>query len=112
MAIGLVGRKCGMTRVFTEDGVSIPVSVIEVLPNRVVQVKALENEGYQAIQVTAGTRKQSKINKPLAGHYAKANVLPGTLLLEFRLDDAKEASHFTPGTELTVERFVEGQYVD
>lgn len=112
MTIGLVGRKCGMTRIFTEEGVSIPVSVIEVLPNRVVQVKTLEGEGYQAIQVTTGSRKQSKVNKPLAGHYAKAGVAPGRLLMEFRLSDQEEVSKFEAGAELTVDRFQEGQYVD
>ena len=74
MSVGLIGRKAGMTRVFTEDGVSVPVTVIEVDPNRVTQVKTAENDGYQAIQVTTGTVKANRLTKPKAGHYAKANV--------------------------------------
>ena len=74
MTIGLVGRKCGMTRVFTEDGVSIPVTVVEVEPNRVTQVKPLEADGYQAIQVTVGERRANRVTKPMAGHFAKANA--------------------------------------
>ncbi|HSW69548.1 MAG TPA: 50S ribosomal protein L3 [Gammaproteobacteria bacterium] len=109
MAIGLVGRKCGMTRVFTEDGASIPVTVIEVLPNRVTQIKTIENDGYQAIQVTTGTCKRSRVTKPMAGHYAKASVEPGRGLWEFtvnKLDD------FTVGSELKVDLFNVGQLVD
>ena len=77
MTIGLVGRKCGMTRVFTEDGVSIPVTVVEVEPNRVTQVKSLDSDGYQAIQVTVGERRASRVSKPMAGHFAKANTAAG-----------------------------------
>jgi len=110
MAIGLVGRKSGMTRVFTEDGVSIPVTVVEVSPNRVTQIKELDNDGYRAIQVTAGNRKTSRVSKSEAGHFAKANVPAGTGLWEFRLEDADEAP--AVGTELTVERFQAGQIVD
>ncbi len=110
MAIGLVGRKSGMTRVFTEDGVSIPVTVVEVSPNRVTQIKELETDGYRAIQVTAGNRKASKVSKSEAGHFAKAGVEAGSSLLEFRLGDADEA--FEVGAELTVERFEAGQIVD
>ncbi len=72
MTLGLVGKKCGMTRVFTEEGDSIPVTVIEVLPNKITQIKTLENDGYQAVQVTTGARKRSRVSKPHAGHYAKA----------------------------------------
>ena len=74
MTIGLLGKKCGMTRVFTDDGVSIPVTVIEVLPNRVTQIKTKDNDGYNAIQVTTGSRKRTRLNKPEAGHFAKAGV--------------------------------------
>jgi large subunit ribosomal protein L3 len=113
MTIGLLGKKCGMTRVFTEDGASIPVTVIEVLPNRVTQVKTLENDGYSAIQVTVGERKRSKLTNAEAGHFAKANVTPGTKLMEFRLEDEKGATDdITVGSEIKVDRFSEGQFVD
>jgi len=110
MTIGLVGRKSGMTRVFTEDGASVPVTVVEIAPNRVTQIKQLETDGYRAIQVTAGSRKASKVSKPEAGHYAKAGVAAGEGLWEFRLDGSDEA--FEVGSELTVERFEQGQKVD
>jgi large subunit ribosomal protein L3 len=110
MAIGLVGRKSGMTRVFTEDGVSIPVTVVEITPNRVTQIKELETDGYRAIQVTAGNRKASKVSKAEAGHFAKAGVEAGDGLWEFRLEAADEAPEL--GSELTVERFEAGQKVD
>ena len=110
MAIGLVGRKSGMTRVFTEDGASIPVTVVEVSPNRVTQIKELETDGYRAIQVTTGNRKASKVSKSEAGHFAKAGVEAGSALLEFRLEAADEAPEV--GAELTVERFEAGQIVD
>lgn len=112
MTVGLVGRKCGMTRIFTEDGQSIPITVIEVLPNRVTQIKTLENDGYQAIQVTMGQRKQSKLAKPLAGHFAKANVAPGEGLWEFRIQDSKQIDGIAVGSELKADRFAVGQYVD
>ena len=110
MAIGLVGRKSGMTRVFTEDGESIPVTVVEISPNRVTQIKELDSDGYRAIQVTAGSRKASRVNKSLAGHFAKAGVEAGTGLWEFRLEQSDEAPEV--GSELTVERFQVGQIVD
>ena len=110
MTIGLVGRKSGMTRVFTEDGASVPVTVVEIAPIRVTQIKELETDGYRAIQVTAGSRKASKVSKPEAGHYAKAGVTAGEGLWEFRLDASDEA--FEVGSELTVERFEQGQKVD
>ena len=110
MTLGLVGRKSGMTRVFTEDGASVPVTVVEIAPNRVTQIKELETDGYRAIQVTAGSRKASKVSKPEAGHYAKARVTAGEGLWEFRLDGSDEA--FEVGSELTVERFEQGQKVD
>ena len=109
MTIGLVGRKSGMTRVFTDDGASVPVTVVEVLPNRVTQIKELDTDGYRAIQVTTGDRKASKVSKPAAGHYAKAGTGAGDGLWEFRLD-GDEA--FEVGAELTVERFEQGQKVD
>lgn len=110
MAIGLVGRKTGMTRVFTNDGVSIPVTVIEVVPNRVTQVKSGDTDGYRAIQVTAGSRKASKVDKAEAGHFAKANVEAGRGLWEFRLDAGVDAP--AVGAELTVSEFEVGQKVD
>ena len=110
MTIGLVGRKSGMTRVFTEDGASVPVTVVEIAPNRVTQIKDLETDGYRAIQVTTGDRKASRVSKPAAGHYAKAGTAAGDGLWEFRLDGSDEA--FEVGSELTVERFEQGQKVD
>lgn len=110
MTIGLVGRKSGMTRVFTEDGASIPVTVVEVSPNRVTQIKELESHGYRAIQVTAGNRKASKVSKSEAGHFAKAGVEAGCGLWEFRLGASDDAP--AVGSELTVERFEAGQKVD
>ena len=110
MSVGIVGRKCGMTRVFTEDGVSIPVTVIEVDPNRITQVKSDETDGYASVQVTVGSRRAARVTKPLAGHYAKAGVEAGRGLWEFRLDGAEE--QFEVGSALTVERFQAGQIVD
>lgn len=109
MTISLVGRKAGMTRVFTEEGVSVPVTVIEVEPNRVTQVKSNETDGYSAIQVTVGERKASRVNKALAGHFAKAETPAGRGLWEFRSSDDEEAS---VGDQLTVARFEVGQMVD
>lgn len=111
MTIGLLGKKCGMTRVFTEDGMSIPVTVIEVLPNRITQIKTVENDGYSAIQVTTGTRKRNRVTKPEAGHFANANVEPGVGLLEFRVEEAGLAE-MAVGAELKVDIFSMGQYVD
>ena len=110
MTIGLVGRKSGMTRVFTEDGISIPVTVVEVSPNRVTQIKELDSDGYRAIQVTSGNRKASRVSKSEAGHFAKAGVEAGNGLWEFRLEVADESPEV--GAELTVERFEVGQIVD
>ena len=114
MTMGLVGRKCGMTRVFTEDGISIPVTVIEAQPNRITQVKTIENDGYRALQVTAGSRKASRVSKPEAGHFAKVKVEAGDLMTEFRLsaDDQPEEGEFEAGQELKVDLFEEGQKVD
>ena len=111
MTMGLVGRKCGMTRVFTADGVSVPVTVIEAQPNRISQVKTVEIDGYRAVQVTSGSRKPSHVPKAQAGHFAKANVEAGDLNAEFRLDD-KDAGHFATGAEVNVSAFEVGQKVD
>ena len=111
MSIGLVGRKCGMTRVFGEDGTSVPVTVLHVDSNRVIQVKNSERDGYRAIQVTAGDIKSSKVNKAMAGHYAAANVTAGRGLWEFRLND-DEGADLSAGSELSVEIFEAGQVVD
>ena len=111
MTIGLVGRKCGMTRVFTEAGESVPVTVIEVLPNRVTQVKTAAKDGYRAIQVTYGSRRPQLVGKALAGHYAKAGTAPGKALLEFRLAD-KEGDDLAVGAEIKADIFQAGQVVD
>src|SRR6476620_9594826 len=111
MPMGLVGRKCGMTRVFTESGETVPVTVVEVLANRVTQVKDEKSDGYRAVQVTYGSRRPQLLGKALAGHYAKASVAPGKSLVEFRLD-AKEGEDLKPGDALTAEIFKAGQVVD
>lgn len=112
MSIGLVGRKCGMSRVFTEDGRSIPVTLIEATPNRVTQIKTVENDGYNAVQVTAGNKRASLVNKPAAGHYAKAKVEAGRGLWEFRVD-AAEVGGFNVGGEVKADEvFKVGQLVD
>src|SRR5579871_953490 len=98
MAIGLVGRKCGMTRIFTEAGESVPVTVVEVLPNRVTQVKSVDSDGYAAVQVTFGSRRPQLLSKAAAGHFAKAQVEPGRGLIEFRVSDKDGAQ--LKGTEL------------
>ena len=111
MTIGIVGRKAGMTRVFTDDGVSVPVTVIEVEPNRVTQVRSAETDGYSAIQVTVGSKKASRLNKPMSGHYAKAGVEAGRGLWEFRTEDH---SGDVPevGAEIKADLFEAGQVVD
>lgn len=111
MTIGLVGRKLGMTRVFTEDGVSIPVTVIEVEANRVTQVKSLESDGYVAIQITTGAKKANRLNKAEAGHFAKAGVDAGRGLWEFRLNES-EAADVAVGAELNVGVFADVKKVD
>ena len=108
MAIGVIGRKCGMTRVFTEEGVSVPVTVIEVTPNRVAQRKTEESDGYQAVQVTVGERRASRVTKAQAGHFSKAGVEAGRGVWEFRA----EAGELQPGSEVTVEGFEAGQLID
>ena len=111
MTIGVVGRKIGMTRVFTDDGVSLPVTVIEVEPNRITQLKTLEADGYRAVQVTTGVRKANRVTKPLAGHFAKANTEAGRGLWEFRLNDG-EGEELAMGNEIKVDIFEAGQIVD
>ncbi|MGD7035393.1 50S ribosomal protein L3 [Methylotuvimicrobium buryatense] len=111
MSIGLIGRKCGMTRVFCEDGSSVPVTVLQIESNRVTQVKSIENDGYRAIQVTAGEKKSSRVNKAMAGHFAAANVTAGRGLWEFRLDDG-EGDDLSAGSELQASIFAQGQVVD
>ena len=111
MAIGLIGRKVGMTRIFTEDGVSIPVTVIEATPNRVTQLRTEETDGYRALQVTAGEKKANRVNKPSAGHFAKAGVEAGRGLWEFRLD-GNEGEGIEVGSEITVEIFADTKMVD
>ena len=113
MTIGIVGRKSGMTRIFTEDGASIPVTVIEAQPNRITQVKSSEKDGYDAVQVTVGSRRASRVLKPQAGHYAGAEVEAGRGLWEFRLDADKVGSDgLVIGGALDVAAFEEGQKVD
>ncbi|TXR51448.1 50S ribosomal protein L3 [Reinekea thalattae] len=109
MSIGLIGRKAGMTRVFTEQGSSIPVTVVEVEPNRISQVKTEDADGYSAVQLTAGKKRANHVSKAEAGHFAKANVEMGTLTREFRVADVSE---FEAGKELTVALFEAGQKVD
>lgn len=126
MAIGLVGRKCGMTRLFTEAGAAIPVTVIEIKPNLITQLKTREKEGYQALQVTTGKRKISRVNKPMAGHFAKAKTEPGEGLWEFRFEgelpdfinsstaeNSQDNEVKAPiGSEIPLSLFKEGQLVD
>jgi len=115
MTLGLVGKKCGMTRVFTEDGISFPVTVINVEPNRIVQIKTPETDGYSAIQVTVGERRASRVTKPLAGHYAKAEVGAGRGLWEFRVEDLSQKVgdvELKVGAEITVNLFNADQFVD
>ncbi len=110
MTIGLLGRKIGMTRIFTTEGNSIPVSVVEVHPNRVSQIKNVENDGYNAIQLTGGTKKTSHVNKPMAGHFAKAEIEAGDMICEFRVNAIAD---YATGQILTVaDVFNDGQLVD
>ncbi len=111
MTIGVIGRKCGMTRIFTEDGASIPVTVIEVEPNRVTQIKTAETDGYAGLQVSAGSRRASRVTKPMAGHFAKAGVGAGRGVWEFRLG-AGEGEGLELGGEVKVDIFEPGQKVD
>lgn len=129
MSLGLIGQKIGMTRVFQEDGRSVPVTVVEVAPNRVTQVKTVDTDGYEAVQVATGERRANRVPKALAGHYAKANVAPGTRLAEFRVaaesvqlpaapvaegeeGEATESTGLQVGSEIPVNLFEAGQKVD
>ena len=110
MTIGLLGRKIGMTRIFTTDGKAIPVSVVEVHPNRVSQRKSVDKDGYIAVQLTGGTKKASRVNKPMTGHFAKAEIEAGDMICEYLVDSIDE---FTLGQTFSVsDVFVEGQFVD
>jgi large subunit ribosomal protein L3 len=111
MAIGIVGRKVGMTRVFTEDGAAVPVTVVEALPNRITQLRTADVDGYEAIQVTTGARKASRVSKPEAGHFAKAGAEAGRGLWEFRTEGSSEEG-LEVGGELSVVQFEEGQVID
>lgn len=111
MSLGLIGYKCGMTRVFTEDGVSVPVSVIKIDSNRVSQLKVPETDGYRAVQVAVGEKKSSKVNKAMAGHYAVAKMTAGRGLWEFRLNE-DEGNDLELGSELTTDIFADGQVID
>jgi large subunit ribosomal protein L3 len=109
MSLGLVGRKVGMTRVFSDDGVSTPVTVIEVEPNRVSQLKTVDTDGYTAVQVITGSRRPSRVTRPMAGHYRKAGVEPGRIAMEFRVDSVDGVEL---GSEIKVDIFEQGQQVN
>ncbi len=109
MSLGLVGRKVGMTRVFSDDGVSVPVTVIEVEPNRVSQIKTVETDGYVAVQVVTGSRRANRVTQPMAGHYKKGGVEAGRGAWEFRVDSVDDIE---PGSEFKVDMFEQGQIVD
>jgi large subunit ribosomal protein L3 len=111
MPLGLIGRKCGMTRIYAADGSVTPVSVVLIEPNRVVQVKTTEQDGYRAVQVTTGAKKRSRLSKPMAGHYAQAGVEAGRGLWEFRIEES-DPMEYGVGSEFGVEVFEDGQYVD
>ena len=111
MTLGLVGKKRGMTRIFTEAGASLPVTVVEVEPNRVTQVRTVESDGYRAVQVTTGARRADRLTKAVAGHYAKAGVEPGRGLWEFRLSEG-EGDGLEVGAALPIDMFEAGQKVD
>jgi len=111
MTIGVIGRKAGMTRLFTEDGATVPVTVIEVEPNWISQIRTLDTDGYRAVQVTSGSKKASRVNKPMAGHFAKVGVEAGRSVLEFRLEEG-EGDDLENGNELAVDMFETGQKVD
>jgi large subunit ribosomal protein L3 len=112
MTIGLLGKKCGMTKVCTEDGVSIPVTVIEVQPNRVSQIKTIDNDGYLAVQITTGDCNTKRLSKAEAGHFLKAGVTPGDRVLEFRVENPKMLADIALGSELKVDVFTADQFVD
>ncbi len=112
MAIGLIGRKRGMTRIFNDEGVSVPVTVLQIDSNRIVQIKTMDKDGYNAVQVAAGEKKSSRVNKPMAGHYAAAGTLAGMVISEFRVEAAEDLNSLNPGDELPLSRFSEGEYVN
>lgn len=110
MELGILARKVGMTRIFTENGKSVPVTVLHVIPNRVTQIKTVETDGYNAIQITGGAKKSSRVNKPMAGHFAKAKVEAGDMISEFRVEDT---ANFTLGQNIALsELFQTGAFVD
>jgi len=110
MSIGMLGRKLGMTQILTADGIAVPVSVVEIAPNRVSQLKNVEQDGYSGVQITGGTQKASRVSKPLAGHFAKAGIEAGDIIAEFRVDSIQA---FTLGQVLTIaDVFSDGQFVD
>jgi len=111
MALGIIGKKLGMSRVFNANGDAVPVTVLEVTPNRVTQVKTSENDGYRAVQVTIGTRRANRVTKSMAAHFAKANVVAGRGCWEFRLADG-EGADLAPGAEIKADIFAAGQMVD
>jgi len=111
MSLGLVGKKCGMTRVFTEAGESIPVTVLQIDSHRVTQIKGLDVDGYKAVQITVGEKKSSHVNKAMAGHFAAANMTAGRGLWEFRLSES-EGNDLAIGSELSINQFEVGQVVD
>lgn len=111
MALGIIGKKIGMTRLYAEDGSAIPVTVLEVSANRVTQVKNQENDGYRGVQVTIGNRRPGRVSKAMAGHFAKASVEAGRRVMEFRLDEG-EGEDLAPGGEIKVGIFDAGQKVD
>ena len=111
MSLGLVGKKLGMSRVFNEEGKSVPVTVLSISPNRVTQVKTVARDGYDSVQVTTGSRRPNRVTKPMAGHYASANVEPGLGLWEFRLESG-EPTELAPGIEVPMDIFEAGQRVD
>ncbi len=111
MSLGLIGRKVGMTRVFTEDGASVPVTVLEVVPNRVTQIKTTASDGYNSLQLAYGTRRASRVNKALTGHYAKSGAAAGAGIQEFSVD-ADVLANYAAGANITVDIFQPGQKVD
>ncbi len=111
MTVGIVGRKLGMSRVFMEDGQSIPVTVVQATPNRITQKKTMEQDGYAAIQVAVGVRRPSRVTRPMAGHYSKAGVEAGASLWEFRMEADADVTELEPGSEITVASFEVGQKV-
>src|ERR671919_2173730 len=113
MTIGLVGRKVGMTRIFTDDGTTLPVTVLDVSDNRITQIKSADKDGYAAVQVAFGKRRATRVSKPVAGHLAKAAVEAGRVLKEFRLGKPEELGELKPGAKIAVqELFKVGQRVD